>query len=638
MLAFISLLMPPFLLWLLREILILRHKKIGIKVVWYAGTVFMLNLVAVFIVRYLFGSDGNTIMKLTQYRIFALKYLILSSIIAITEPFAELFIKRKMVIRKGKETEEPISLKKELYVFFVKIRLFLLVQYRMQKKWMRDCVRGFGARDWKIFKAVFTVAFLTHIFVFTNHLVNYDSVWSIYGMEDVVTSGRWFLKYAAGIGSYFRLPWVNGLLSILYISLSAVIVAQYLEIRNVWLSILAGVTLAVYPSVALTFNFMYTADAYFLAMLMAVLAAWLICMDQWLARILGGLLVGISMGIYQAYLSVTLVLLLLWLIKHALIKGEPVAKYVCGMAASLVFAAGFYTLEIKNSLAGGQLDSYQGIAESTLLHPLAWYAKRFIGSSQDIAQMFVSDAFESGYARTAIIVVWSVTTIKIVYYIVCVARKKQLASVIYGCLGIVMIPIAVYCLKLLSDGVWYYRLMLESIAFVWLLPVIVLDESLMATVHSNRWNKIVSFLVLGSLLCNLWNYVVVDNISYFASSLANKKTYALAERILDRIEQTERYEEAEYVYFYGNIEKSEYEDVRFLGKSVIGNSIIPNSGVNYAGYIRNFLGIRYEILDSEEQIEEIRKSEEFQKMPIWPSVRCTELIGDVIVVKLGKEN
>ena len=166
MLAFISLLMPPFLLWLLREILILRHKKIGIKVVWYAGTVFMLNLVAVFIVRYLFGSDGNTIMKLTQYRIFALKYLILSSIIAITEPFAELFIKRKMVIRKGKETEEPISLKKELYVFFVKIRLFLLVQYRMQKKWMRDCVRGFGARDWKLFKAVFTVGFLCDFFVF----------------------------------------------------------------------------------------------------------------------------------------------------------------------------------------------------------------------------------------------------------------------------------------------------------------------------------------------------------------------------------------------------------------------------------------------------------------------------------------
>ena len=41
---------------------------------------------------------------------------------------------------------------------------------------------------------------------------------------------------------------------------------------------------------------------------------------------------------------------------------------------------------------------------------------------------------------------------------------------------------------------------------------------------------------------------------------------------------------------------------------------------------------------TKEQIEEIRKSEEFQKMPIWPSVGCTELIGDVIVVKLGKEN
>ena len=514
----------------------------------------------------------------------------------------------------------------------------MTVQYKIQKKWIVDCVGGFGVKDWKIFKAVFLTAFFTHIFVLTNHLVNYDSVWSIYGSEDVVTSGRWFLKYASGIGSYFRLPGVNGILSILYISLSAVIAVRFLEIKSMWLCIMAGVTLAVYPSVALTLNFMYTADAYFLAMLMAVLAVWLICMEQWFPRILGGILIGCSMGIYQAYISVALVLFLLWIVKHALMKKESVTGKVRGMAVSMVIAAGVYVMALRDRLGNQQLDSYQGIAQSTLLHPPVWYAKRVIGCFLDIVQAFVSDAFENRYVGVAIAVIWGITMIKVLSYVVDTARKKQVVSVIYGCLSIVMMPVAVYCLKLLSDGVWYYRLMLESIAFVWLLPIIVLDEDLVVATHCNRWNRVVSFLIVGSLLCNLWNYVIVDNISYFASSLANKKTYALAERILDRIEQTDGYDESEYVYFHGNIEKKDYEDVRFLGKSVIGNSVIPNSGVNYFGYIRNFLGISHKILDNEERIEEIRESKEFQRMPAWPAVGCTELIGDVIVVKLGKED
>lgn len=396
--------------------------------------------------------------------------------------------------------------------------------------------------------------------------------------------------------------------------------------------------MAVYPSVTLTFNFMYTADAYFLAMLMAVLAAWLICMDKWLLRILGGILCGLSMGIYQAYLSVTLILVLLWLIKQALMVRENVTWHVIGIAVSLIFAAVFYVTMLIYRLAGGQLDSYQGIAESTLLHSPKWYASRLIGCFQDTVQIFIADAFENKYVGFAIAVIWAITLLLLLGHMAGAIKKKQFASVIYGCLGIVSMPIAVYCLKLLSNGIWYYRLMLESVAFVWLLPIMVLDERLKEKSGQNRWNRAISLLMAACLLCNLWNYVIVDNISYFASALANKKTFALAERILDRMEQTEGYDESQYVWFCGNVEKAEYEDIRFQRKSVISNGIIPNSGENMVGYIRNFLGVDHEILRDTELIERIRGTAEFRKMPMWPKPGCIQVIGDTMVVKLGEEN
>lgn len=48
-------------------------------------------------------------------------------------------------------------------------------------------------------------------------------------------------------------------------------------------------------------------------------------------------------------------------------------------------------------------------------------------------------------------------------------------------------------------------------------------------------------------LANLWNYAIVDNISYLASSVAYEKSFALTERIVDRMEQTKGYEDFPFV-------------------------------------------------------------------------------------------
>lgn len=157
-----------------------------------------------------------------------------------------------------------------------------------QKFWIEKWVNKIDKKYLKIWSFVFIIACLVHAFVLSNQLPNYDSQWFFYNEQDVVTSGRWFLKYAGGISSYFHLQWLNGLIGIIYISIASVIIVGCLEINSIFLGILAGVVLVVYPSVAKTFNFMYAADAYFLAMLLAAAAAWMMTREKWYYGIFGG--------------------------------------------------------------------------------------------------------------------------------------------------------------------------------------------------------------------------------------------------------------------------------------------------------------------------------------------------------------
>ena len=92
----------------------------------------------------------------------------------------------------------------------------------MKKIWIETWINKVDIKSVIICLAVFLTGCFTHAFVLTNQLPNYDSQWFLYSPQDVVTSGRWFLKYAGGISSYFHLQCLNGLLGIIYISLAAV--------------------------------------------------------------------------------------------------------------------------------------------------------------------------------------------------------------------------------------------------------------------------------------------------------------------------------------------------------------------------------------------------------------------------------
>lgn len=206
-------------------------------------------------------------------------------------------------------------------------------------------------RSKMVFAITAIIMFIVHGFMLTNNMICSDSLCYFYDKYDIRYSGRWFLTYAAGISSWFDLHWLNGVLSIAYISATAVIVVYLLDIQNVFLGCLVGSILGIYPAVTKTFAYMFSADAYFMAMLFAAIAACLFIQDKWQKRLAGSVMCALSMGIYQAYLTFLLSLLILWIIKQTLQNKGVTIKQIFNIAYSGVLGGGYLLSGVKSPAA-----------------------------------------------------------------------------------------------------------------------------------------------------------------------------------------------------------------------------------------------------------------------------------------------
>ena len=138
-------------------------------------------------------------------------------------------------------------------------------------------------------------------------------MWNLYSDQNMITSGRQFLQFACGISSYYDLPWFNGLLAIFYLAITSVLVVEGLGIRSHINAALSAGIIVTFPSVISTFGYTYTVDGYMLAGLLAAAAFLITDRKKW-GCFAGAVLLGIGLGIYQAFLSFAIILCILRLL------------------------------------------------------------------------------------------------------------------------------------------------------------------------------------------------------------------------------------------------------------------------------------------------------------------------------------
>ena len=216
------------------------------------------------------------------------------------------------------------------------------------------------------FVSALVIGLITHMVMIVNKYPNIDSMTNFYFDQNMVTSGRWFLMIACGFSTFYDLNFVNGLLAIILISICAVYVTRFFDVKKKYSLILIPAVMATFPAVAATMSYMYTVDGYMLGLLLAILAAY-VSRKYKFGFFAGMVLLAFSMGTYQAYVSVT-ILLCLFDIVFAVINNDDIFdvwnkgfKYLMmGIGGGTLY---FGILKICLAVQHKELDTYQGINE-----------------------------------------------------------------------------------------------------------------------------------------------------------------------------------------------------------------------------------------------------------------------------------
>lgn len=497
---------------------------------------------------------------------------------------------------------------------------------------------------WKAcFFAALVVGLIAHLYKITNWLPNWDSIVFRYDRQNMIALGRWFLPVVCSFSSFYDLPFLNGIIAILFHALSGVCICKILNVQKKITAILIGAVIVSFPTVTSVMMYNYVADGYSIAFFLSTLAALLMTREK-PRYILSAVLIALSTGIYQAYITVTIMLVLLKLIDETIYNNaslQTVLKKSVFMLLSGLLGVALYgvILKIMLSIFSQGLLDYQGINSSASLSNID-----IPGSLYSIKETFVNCFFDlSEGVNTYIVLNVFALLFTLAHYIKYIVKNKLyktpskiLVVVILG----VMLIFGAGALAFINAGIDYHNLMLMGYSVFYLFFVILYERG---TDTTENHTCIKCWAVLITAVAIIINQVVISNVSYHKAQIAYEKSYGVLMRIADRIEQTPETEKCDRILVLGALSNSEEYSVNLTPNitgitdgyiireddETVGQSVLCSA-------LNDYCEKNYEFVSGEEK-KEFTQREDVKTMGEWPSEDCVKVLDETIVIKLGTE-
>jgi hypothetical protein len=168
-------------------------------------------------------------------------------------------------------------------------------------------------------------------------------------------------------------------------------------------------------------------------------------------------------------------------------------------------------------------------------------------------------------------------------------------------------------------------------------------------------NALSSWVVIIMVLLMSWNGIQLTNIYYSKASEYYAYTFALNNRILNRLEETTDFtmdtpiavitEDSEYIY-QGNYGGRDYGSIFLLDrgywKAFIGynNQYYEGTGEDTAtkkivSYMMNMMGVELQAAPVD-IVKEIIKGQTYADMPAWPAAGSIKVIDGVAIIKMSQ--
>lgn len=471
----------------------------------------------------------------------------------------------------------------------------------------------------------------THLPIMLSDIPNHDGLASIYFDQNMTVSGRWFLSVACGFSSYYSLPWLIGLLAILILAVTAVLLTEVLEIEKVSGGVMIAGILVTFPVLTSTFAYVFTMDGYMLAVLLSVLAVYLVDKGK-LGFLWGGIALAFSMGTYQAYLPIA-ILLCLYKVVLILLKDNTKKNKIKSIFNYLymgIVGVVLYYVIMKAMLLvqKTELGSYQGGNEGVgfSITTIAELYKDFVEFVLK-GKVIANNAFS--------ILAFGVIVVLFVIAFIQLCRKKKLYKSVWlyvvTALLVVVIPAVTNVILLILPNISYHTLMRYQYVIFLMVMIAFIQRYLEINI------KITGVMLATATLVMIFNYVVTDNIAYSNLEKKYEKTYAYCVRLADRMEQTEGYYQGIPIAMIGVVSDNEYPltdvtgDVTGKLLGITGDTLLY-TGENYKAFFQNYLGITINLVPIE-NMGDIYNSKEYWEMNSFPAQDSMKVVDGVLYIK-----
>ena len=498
--------------------------------------------------------------------------------------------------------------------------------------------------EWKVcFLAALVVGILSHLYKITNWLPNWDSLVFRYDSQNMIGLGRWFLPVVCSFSSFYDLPFLNGIVAILFHALGAVCICRILNVRKKITAFLIGAVIVSFPTVTSVMMYNYVADGYSIAFFLSTLAALHMTKGK-NGYIISAVLIALSAGIYQAYITVTIMLVLFWLIDEIIYNheafGNVLKKSVC-MLLSGISGMVLYGIILKVILgvSSAELLDYQGINSTVSLANID-----LPGSLYAVKETFVNCFFDLSEGVNVYVVlnvfILLFTLSHYVKYIVRNEIYRKTINVFAVALLAVALIFGAGALAFANPEIDYHNLMLMGYSVFYIFFIILYERG---NDTNERHTCIKCWIVLIASAAIITNQVVISNVSYHKAQIAYEKSYGVLMRIADRIEKTPGAEKCDRLLVIGALENSERYSVNLspditgitdgyiirADDETVGQSVLSSA-------LRDYCEMDYEIVSGEEK-KMLAQNEKIEAMGEWPAKDCVVAVDGTIVIKLGTE-